>query len=430
MKLNPVSNPTLSALRHPVFLKYWLGSFTSVGATQLQVMGLGWLVYELSNSTLELGYLGAAAGFPAIATSLFGGVLADRFDKRILLIVTSLITAALLTLLAVLDLAGVITVWQVIVIAACISLVTGFDWPARQAIFPHLIDREDMMSAVALTSVIWQACRMVMPAFGGLVIALSDTWVLFAFCAAGFFVMFIVMLTLEIRPSKSVQPANRRSTLHQINEGVQFILRDPTFFALITLSYAIFFFASTHMQLMPAFATLLGADEVGYGYLISMTGIGSVVGTVISGYLQQSRRLGLAMLLSAAISCIFLYAFAAITASNSHGHIEGGFVLALCMLFSAHIFSSVFMITSTTILQLEVPDQLRGRVMGFHAITYNLMPLGGLFAGSIAAVSSTPIAISVGITIFLCYLVWIVRSHPGIKQIDGAQLTEQRTQEV
>ena len=136
-----------SALRHPQFLKYWLGSFTSVGATQLQVMGLGWLVYELSASSLVLGYLGAAAGFPAMLTSLFGGVLADRFDKRWLLIITSLLTAALLGLLAWLDYTELVQVWHVIAIAAAISVVTGFDWPSRQAIFPALIERDDMMSA-------------------------------------------------------------------------------------------------------------------------------------------------------------------------------------------------------------------------------------------------------------------------------------------
>ena len=103
-----------TALRHRQFLKFWLGSFTSVGATQLQVMGLGWLVYELSNSSLALGYLGAAAGLPAIVTTLFGGALADQIDKRRLLIVTSALTATLLALLAYLDWAGVVQVWHVI----------------------------------------------------------------------------------------------------------------------------------------------------------------------------------------------------------------------------------------------------------------------------------------------------------------------------
>ena len=162
-------------------------------------MGLGWLVWELTSNALTLGYLGMAAGLPAIIMTLFGGVLADRFDRRKLLMLTSILTALLLAALAYLDFSGIVVAWHVIAIAAAISLITGIDWPARQAIFPALIEREDMMSAVALTTIIWQTTRMVMPAFGGLIIAYADTWVLFAFCSLGFFSMFFIMLSIKIK---------------------------------------------------------------------------------------------------------------------------------------------------------------------------------------------------------------------------------------
>jgi len=374
-----------TALRHKQFLKFWLGSFTSVGATQLQVMGLGWLVYELSSSSLALGYLGAAAGLPAIVTTLFGGALADQINKRMLLIVTSVLIAVLLALLAYLDWAGIVQVWQVIAIAGAISIITGFDWPARQSIFPSLIERKDMMSAVALTTVIWQATRMVMPALGGLIIAISDTWLLFAFCSAGFFLMFLILLTL---------------------------------------SYAVFFFASSYMPLMPAFADMLNVDEKGYGYLLSITGVGAVIGTVISGSLQKSPRLGLAMLLSALIFCVFVFLFALVCWLG----IAGAFYFALGILFSASIFSSIFMVTTTTILQLEVPEHLRGRVMGFHGISYSLFPLGALLVGTIANVSNPSVGISISTTIFVAYLLWVSVTQPGIRKIDGRALTEKAAQ--
>lgn len=408
-----------TALRHKQFLKYWLGSFTSVGATQLQVMGLGWLVYELSNSSLMLGYLGAAAGLPAIATTLFGGALADQIDKRMLLIVTSVLTAALLALLAYLDWTGTVQVWQVIAIAGAISVITGFDWPARQSIFPALIDREDMMSAVALTTVIWQATRMVMPALGGLIIAISDTWLLFAFCSAGFFLMFLILLDLKVAPADTATTA-QRSTVGQIVEGIRFIITDRNFLILISLSYAVFFFASSYIPQMPAFADMLNVDEKGYGYLLSITGVGAVVGTIISGSLQSSHRLGLAMLLSALTFCGFVYLFALVCWLMP----PGAFYLALGILFSASIFSSIFMITTTTVLQLEVPDRLRGRVMGFHGISYNLFPLGALLVGAIADVSNPSVGISVSTTIFVTYLFWVLLTQPGIRKIDGKALTE------
>lgn len=406
-----------TALRHKQFLKFWLGSFTSVGATQLQIMGLGWLVYELSNSSLALGYLGAAAGLPAIITTLFGGALADQIDKRRLLTVTSALTATLLALLAYLDWAGVVQVWHVIAITGVISVITGFDWPARQSIFPALIEREDMMSAVALTTVIWQATRMIMPALGGLIIVVGDTWLLFTFCSAGFFLMFLLLLNLKVAPSVTV---TQQSTVSQIVEGIRFILYNRNFLVLISLSYAVFFFASAYMPLMPAFVEVLNVDSKGYGYLLSITGVGAVTGTVISGSLQKSPRLGLLMLLSALTFCVFVYLFALVCWLG----ISGAFYFALAMLFLASIFSSIFMVTTTTILQLEVPDQLRGRVMGFHGISYNLFPMGALLAGTVAEASNPSVGVSVSTTIFVAYLLWVFVTQPDARKIDGTAITE------
>ena len=407
----------LTALKHKQFLKFWLGSFPSVGATQLQVMGLGWLVYELSESSLMLGILGAAAGCPAIVTTLFGGAIADQIDRRKLLLITSISTAALLALLAYLDGMDIVKVWHVIAIAGAISVITGFDWPARQAIFPSLVEREDMMSAVALTTVIWQATRMMMPAMGGIVIAISGTWLLFVICSAGFFLMFFILLDLKV---KHIHIENRESTLNQIAEGIRFITSNRKFLILISLSYAVFFFASSYIPLMPAIADMINVDEKGFGYLLSITGVGAIVGTLISGSLQDSQRLGLSMLLSAFALSSFIYLFALISWID----VPNAVYLALGALFFASIFSSIFMVTTTTILQLEVPNQLRGRVMGFHGISYNLFPLGALLVGAIAETSNPSAAIGFSTTIFLAYLTWVLFTQDEVRRINGSRLTQ------
>ena len=126
----------LRALQRVQYRRYWLGSFASVGATQLQVMGQAWLVFKLSGSPLMLGYLGAATAIPAILLTIFGGVLADQLNKKTVLMITSLLVALLLLVLAILDFTHLATAWLVILIAALISIVTGLDWPTRQAIFP------------------------------------------------------------------------------------------------------------------------------------------------------------------------------------------------------------------------------------------------------------------------------------------------------
>jgi len=233
--------------------------------------------------------------------------------------------------------------------------------------------------------------------------------------------MFLILLTLKVAPSAA---ASQQSTRSQIVEGIRFIMTNRNFLILISLSYAVFFFASSYMPLMPAFADMLNVDEKGYGYLLSITGVGAVIGTVISGSLQKSPRLGLAMLLSALIFCVFVFLFALVCWLG----IAGAFYFALGILFSASIFSSIFMVTTTTILQLEVPEHLRGRVMGFHGISYSLFPLGALLVGTIANVSNPSVGISISTTIFVAYLLWVSVTQPGIRKIDGRALTEKAAQ--
>lgn len=411
-----LSTGRLSALRHPNYLRYWLGSFASVGATQLQIMAQGWLVFSLTGSAIMLGYLGAAASIPAIVMTLFGGALADRLNKKIVLMVTSFCVSLLLTILTVLDATNTVEAWQVIAIAAVISLISGLDNPTRQSIFPSLIEREDMMSAVALNSIIWQSCRMIMPAIGGVVMMVADTWVVFAMCATGFAIMFCVITSLQVTLPR---PKIDGSTLNQVAEGLRYILHNRLFLVLISLSYCAMFFANAHMQLMPAFASLLGTDQRGYGYLISATGVGSVAGTVIVGSLQHSRFLGKIILGAAASAALCIYAFCFVTGYQDV--LKFAYPLAMFTVFSASMFSSIFMISQMTVLQLRVPDHLRGRVMGFHGITYSLMPLGGLFAGSVAALTSPPVAIAIGITVYLCILAAIAISQTEVRNLDATE---------
>ena len=404
----------LSALRHPQYRRYWLGSFSSVGAIQLNTMTQGWLVFSLTSSSLMLGYLGAAASIPTIVMTLFGGALADRLNKKIVLMCTSLTVASLLATLAFLDATHVVKAWQVIAIAGLISFTNGLDNPTRQSLFPSLIHRDDMMSAVALNSIIWQSCRMIMPAIGGVILMIFNTAVVFTLCSLGYFVMFLVITSLTIQlPRAEI----RGSTLSQVSEGLGFIVHNRLFLVLISLSYCAMFFANAHMQLMPAFAKILGAHAKGYGYLLSATGVGSVMGTIIVGSLQQSRFLGKIILGAAASAACCVYAFCLVTGYADV--LPGAYPLAMLAVFTASMFSSIFMISQMTVLQLRVPDHLRGRVMGFHGITYSLMPLGALLAGTVASYTSPPIAIAIGLTVYLAIIAAIAISQAEVRNIDA-----------
>lgn len=400
------------ALGFPQFRRYWFASFASVGATQLVTLGQGWLIFELSGSALQLGVLGAAASVPSILMTLLGGVIADRFDRRRILMVTSGITAVLLALLTVLDLTGLVTVWQVLTIAALISLVTGLDWPARASIFPLLLDRSAYLSGVALNAFIWQATRMAIPAAGGLLIALvGDTWPVFAAAAIGFAVMLLVLLGIRVE----VPPPAVTSPLEQLKEGFSFILNTHVFRWLLGVTFIGMFFAMSYTQIMPVFADLLGTDEAGYGYLLSAGGLGSVVGTLLVGMVQESRRLGWVMFGGAVGSVAALVIFALSTGFASLS-------LALVLAFLIAASASGFMIVSMTVLQLLVPDGLRGRVMGIHTIGYSLAPLGGLFLGALAESIGAGWAVTTGCGIYLIALLITVLIRGDLLALDGSTL--------
>ncbi|MEQ8858207.1 MAG: MFS transporter [Pseudomonadales bacterium] len=399
------------ALGFPLYRRYWLASFASVGATQLITLGQGWLIFELSGSALQLGVLGAAAALPNILMTLAGGVIADRFDKRRILMCTSLLITLLLALLAWLDATDRVAVWHVLGIAASFSLITGLDWPVRVSLYPELIDRPAFMSAVALNSFIWQATRMAMPAAGGLIIAASDTAVVFALGAGGFFVMFLVIASIPLR----AVAAQAGSAWDQVREGVRFIWHTALFRWLILATFVGMFFSQSFAQLMPVFAALLDSGETGFGYLLSAGGVGSVVGTLLIGGVHRYRRLGAMMLGAAGLAAVGAMLFATLAAA-------GLFAAALLTVFLGALCTSVFMISSMTVMQLTVPDRLRGRVMGIHTMGFSMMPLGGLLLGALAERLGAAPAVWAGSSIYLAVVIWIALRKRVVSGLDGRTL--------
>ena len=416
-KLSMDAGARFGALRLAPFRRYWLGSAASVGAFQLLIMGQGWLVFELSGSPLHLGFLGAASSIPTIAAALVGGVIADRVDRRRMIIVTSASIACLLALLALLDGSGVVAVWHVLAIAGAIALIVGFDFPSRQAFFPSLITREHMMSAVALNSMLWQVSRMFMPALGGVVIALSGTWVVFAAGAAGFVAMSRVMAGFAPTPAAQIPLAVGHSG-RQFLDGFRFVASRRMFASLMLLTYATTFFGISYVQLMPAFARLLGVSEAGYGLLLSVTGIGSVTGTMIVAPLQRSPRLGRVLLVSLMCGAAALIAFNVCVAVLP-GRVTG-YVLALGCATAAAMCVSMFIVTSMTLMQLAVPDGLRGRVMGLYSICFSLIPLGGLLGGVVAAMTSPPFAGALNAGVLAAVVAIVALTQPALRRLDGS----------
>jgi len=249
------------------------------------------------------------------------------------------------------------------------------------------------------------------PAIGGVLIAATDTAFVFSLAAVGFAVMCLVIASLDVHLPRHDHVG---SALEQIREGLHFIWTQELFRWLIALSFAGMFFANAYMQIMPALAAALGAGETGYGVLLSAGGLGSVVGTLLVGIVQRSRRLGVVLLGAAALSGVSLYPFALAVAL-------GWFPLALLAVFAVALTSSIFMISSMTALQLAVPDALRGRVMGIHSVTYSLVPLGGLLLGAAADRTSGATAVILGASAFVACVALVAWTRPAIRGLQESR---------
>ena len=404
------------ALRSPRYRRFWLGSIGSTGATQLYFVGMAWLVFELSGSALDLGMLGGAMAVPAIIATLAGGLIADRGNRRKVLLITSVLAGVALAILALLDATGSVAVWHVLVIAAVLGLISGFDIPARVSFFPALIEPEQMMSAVALNSILWQGTRMVLPAIGGVLIAVADTSVIFALCTVGFAAMAFILVRLQVNPTTGVPAKGDRGLM----AALRFIWQERLFAVLIALTWILMFFGTSYVQIMPVFSELLGGGEKGYGLLISATGVGSVAGTLLVGRLQRSAKLGRIMLGGALVFALALICFAIVT--RNANNLQWAFVGACLFATLASIGGSFFLISSMTVMQLAVPDALRGRVMGIHSITFSLIALGGLVLGPLAELYSPPIAVACGALVVGVSVAIVSASFPHIWHLDGGKL--------
>lgn len=378
------------AFRYPAFRAYWSGLLCAVTGFQMFRVAQSWLVYELTGSPLYLGYALAANAIPGIFFNLVGGVFADRMDKRLLILFTQGGTGLLILALALLTITGVVEVWHILVIAFLTGAVEAFDNPARQAFFPHLIDRSVMTSAVALNSSVWQGTRIVGPAIAGFLIDLVNTGTALFVSAAGFFVMAVVMIFLKVPPIPQGAPANPARAMW---EGMAFIGRNGVFAFLIGMTFFNSFFGMAYVLLMPVFAVdVLEVGARGQGFLLGIGGVGSLLTTIWLGAKGGFRRRGLAIVGGAVTFGLGVIAF------GLTSHFLGWYALALALMVVVGCSNSIYMISIQSSLQMLVPDNVRGRVMGFYSMTWSIMPLGGLQAGALASVSwiGAPFAVAIG----------------------------------
>jgi MFS family permease len=382
----PLSVPP--ALHSPAYRAFWLGLMASVSGYQIFRFGQLWLIYQLTGSPLPLGYVGLANGVPAVCLNLFGGVVADKFDQRRLIMTTQSLTAGLIFVLATLTFLDVVQVWHIVVIAFFAGAVESFDQPARQSLYPHLIERQIIGSAVALNSCVWQGTRIIMPAVAGCIVAWVGTAMAFYLAGLGFLAMATVMYNLRV---PHITREARGSAAHEIREGLTFIRRNSIFSFLIAMTFFNSFFGMAYVTLMPVLAVaILHVGARGQGLLMGMGGVGALLTTLWLSSRSNPGSKGWFIIGGGIMSGLSVAALGLTSA------FVGSFTLALVIMFVIGMCNTTYAISIQSSLQMLVPDHMRGRVMGFYGMTHNLMPVGGMLTSALADLITAPLAIAAG----------------------------------
>lgn len=379
----------LAALRHRNFRLFWSGQLISLMGTWMQNMAQGWLVLQMTNSPFLLGLVSAIQFTPLLVLALFAGVVADRVPKRRLLIFTQSSLMLLAFILGILTLTGVVRYWQVLILAGLLGIANTFDMPARQAFVVEMVGKEDLMNAIALNSSIFNAARIVGPALAGLVIGRLGMAASFLLNGASFLAVIAGLLLIRI-PEKIDwhHQAAAEGIGEKIAEGLQYIRRTPVVLRTVVLMALVSIFAMNFNVLIPVLARdTLGQQAEGYGLLMSSSGVGALAGAIFLAVISSRGPRPWLLMGGAAGLCLFQL-FLAGTRS---------YALALLFLGLTGWSMITFTASVNTTLQLNVPDNLRGRVMSVYSLVFGgVTPIGSMFSGSIAHLWGAPAGLAAG----------------------------------
>ena len=405
----PVSRWAMfSALRYRNFAFYWFGQLSSVMGQNMQWVAQSWLVLYLTDSPAMLGLAGLASSVPTIVFALVGGAAADRADRQMLLRVTQLAQALLYGLLATIIVMGLVQTWHVMVFAFFAGLIRAFDQPTRQALVPHLIPRHELPNAVALGSSVWQLSRLAGPAIAGMLIAFFDVGVTLYVASIGFLVFVMLLAFIRIEKVAGPEPASR-GMLNDLFDGLRFIRRNELFYTLIAMTFLDSIFGMSYTVLLPVFARdILDVGSTGYGLLQTTSGVGALGGTLVVVWLSHSGRRGLQALIGAASFGLLIVAFA----------FSPWYPLSLALILLMGLANQTYMTTVNTVLQMHLPDELRGRVMGIYGLTYSLVPLGGTVSGTVAEFAGAPVAVAMGGLLVACMAGFVFLRLPRVRNLE------------
>jgi MFS family permease len=371
----------------------------------MQNIAESWLVYRLTGSALLLGAVGFASQIPVFLTAPIGGIVADRHNRKHVVIGTQVASMVLATILAILTLTGLVRVWHVFVLASLLGVVNAFDIPARQSFLVDMVGKEDLMNAIALNSSMFNGARIVGPAVAGILVAkIGEGW-----CFGANAVSYVAVITglLMMRVQRPAALASSASPLAHIVEGFRFVRHTAPIRALLILLGIVSLVAMPYTVLMPVFADqVLHGGARGLGILMGATGVGALLGALTLAARTGVKGLGRWVAFSCGGFAISLMLFT----------LSRNFWLSAALLLPVGFCMMLQMASSNTLIQAMVPDRLRGRVMALYSMMFmGMAPFGALLGGALADRLGAPLTVGIGSVAGLGGAIWFGLTLPKVR---------------
>lgn len=375
---------TFRSLRQRNYRLFFVGHAVSVTGTWMQRVAQDWLVLTLSGSGVALGISTSLQFLPTLLFGLWGGLLADRFDKRKLIIGTQVAQAILAMALGVLTVTGAVQLWMVYVLALLLGFVTVVDSPARQAFVPELVQADDYVNAQGLNSMIHNLGRLLGPAIAGVVIATVGVPVAFFANAVSFAAVLSGLFLMNPAALHRVTPQPRAPG--QVRDGLRYVWSSPVLRSTIVVVAVIGLFGQNFRVVLPLLAQdTFGGDAATYGALMALLGLGAVAGALTSASRSAPT------FRSIVASCV---AFAVVTLAAA---VAPTLLLALAAMVALGFFNIIVNTYARTLLQLRSDQTMHGRVMALHALVFlGSTPIGGFLAGWVSETFGPRIGIAMG----------------------------------
>jgi len=398
---------TFAALQHPNYKLWFWGQMISLFGSWMHSTALAFFIFELTKSPAFLGYAGFAGGIPAWLFTFYGGVIADRFPRRIILIYIQSFMMIMAFTLSVMAFTEIVEPWHILIFAFLMGIATSIDAPTRHSFVTELVERKNLVNAIALNSTMFNTATAIGPALGGIIYALfGPAW---CFTINGFSYLAVIINLNQMKLKSIKNNEKKKSAFAEFIEAFNYLKTQKNIISILSVIAMLSIFGMSLVTLFPAWAVdILNGDSTTNGFMQSARGFGAVIFALIIATASHNIIRGKYLIFSAGAMPVMIFFFSfnrSLIISLLLLVIIGGLIIAQFNLANG-------------LIQTMVEEKFRGRVMSFYTFSFfALFPLGSLLIGSLAENFGVPLAITINSSVLFVYFVIFYLKHLELKRI-------------